>query len=131
MDDIAAFLNVSGGQKIAMLSMSVSGLEVPPNPNDISHKDGYVPSPPKLEAIQKAARINCSWGQQDTKSWRDRKEGHVFAQANVARGFDSDDPEEPVRSEHTGDRHEPLISRWGNLGEITLLLLIHPHGRLV
>ncbi|KAI5848868.1 tubulin domain-containing protein [Tricharina praecox] len=127
MDDLASFLNVNGGQKIAMLSMFVSGPEESPNANDGSYDDGRVPHPPRLEMIKKAGRINCSWGQQETKSWRTVKEDHVFAEANVARGFDDDDPEEPVQPERTGDRHEPIISRWGHPGKITLSA--HPQTR--
>jgi len=105
MDDLAASLNLSGRQKIAMLSMSVSGPGESP-PSGGSHgDDDRVPRAPRLAASRKAARIDCSWAQ-----GRDRKEDHVFAEADVARGFDGQYPEEPER---TGDRHEPIISRWG------------------
>jgi hypothetical protein len=117
MDHLASFLNINGGQKIAMLSMSVSG----PDKETTGQEDEHV-RPPKINSIAEEARIDCSWGHEDTKPRRSRKKDHLFAEINVSRGFDEDEGE-PERPETTttGDQDGPIISRWGScpLGEIT------------
>lgn len=107
MDDLASFLNVNGGQNIAMLSMSISG----PDEEKTDMQDDRM-RPPKMAAIPKVDRINCSWGQGESKPWRGRKKDHVFAEADVSRGFDEDEEDDSIKSEPTGNGHEPIVSRW-------------------
>jgi hypothetical protein len=118
MEDMSSFLNPSGGQKIAMLSMAVNG------PESIQKEDDRE-KPPKIGSIAEGPRINLSW-QQQTRSWRDRSSEYIFAEGIVARGFAEDDEEaeEPESPEATRDRHEPIVSRWGtpSRGHVVLLL---------
>jgi hypothetical protein len=104
MEDMSSFLNINGGQKIAMLSMAV-------NPPESIQKEDDREKPPKIDSIADVTRINCSW-EQGTRSWRDRKPDYIFAEGIVARGFAEDEEAEEAESpETTGDRHEPIVSR--------------------
>jgi hypothetical protein len=104
MGDMASFLNLNGGQKIAMLSMAVSGPESTNNAGDQE-------KPPKSCSTGDAARIRCSWDGEDKSSWR-QKHSHIFAEATVARGFNEyESAGEPVHPETTGDRYDPIVSR--------------------
>jgi len=116
MDHVASFLNMNGGQKIAMLSMSVSGSD-----KEITDHDDERVRLPKIGSIAKEARIDCSWGNEDTKPRKSRKKVHLFAEINVSRGFDEDEGGEPERPDTTGDQDGPIISRWDSqaLSKIT------------
>ena len=107
LDELAAFLNVSGGQNIATLAMSVGdGGEVEPKSSTL-------------------AGVNCSWGS-DGKSWRrdrneedDDEENHVFAEAHVVRGFeeredDGGHGDKKAKDGWPGHLRRSIISRWGN-----------------
>ncbi|CCX08018.1 Similar to Protein dml1; acc. no. A2QAY5 [Pyronema omphalodes CBS 100304] len=112
ISELASLLNVSGNQRIAMLSMSVvSGPEKSTNEDD----DERVRLP-KLSAITDETRIECSWDNNAAKPWRHRKKEHIFAEANVSRGFDEDEEEEAEDSDRAEDSYEeqPIISRLTN-----------------
>lgn len=98
LDDLAAFLNVNGGQNIATLAMSVG--------------DGGDAVRPKSGAH---TEVNCSWGGGDGKSWRrdTKKEDHVFAETHVLRGFEEQLDGEEKANDGPGDARR-TISRWGN-----------------
>ena len=116
IDDLAALLNVTGGQTIAMLSMSVSG----PDEERTDMQDDRM-RPPKMAAIPKAERINCSWGQDGSKPWRGAKKEHVFAEADVSRGFAEDDDADDVDPMDI-DQNGPVSSRWALLLPLNSLL---------
>jgi hypothetical protein len=128
ISELASLLNVSGNQRIAMLSMSVvSGPEKSTNEDD----DERVRLP-KLSAITDETRIECSWDNNAAKPWRYRKKEHIFAEANVSRGFDEDEEEEAEDSDRAEDSYEeqPIISRWGPQPLFTIsLCLLRVHIR--
>lgn len=82
LDDMTTLLNVSGNQKIANLAMSVYQTETEEKTLD------YL-SPMALHPPGSAPKIELSWDSGSTRI-RGRKidsNGHIFAEAEVLRGF--------------------------------------------
>lgn len=82
LDDMVTLLNVSGNQKIANLAMSVYQTETGAKTLDY-------PSPMALPPRDSAPKIELSWDSGGTRI-RGRKidnDGHIFAEAEVLRGF--------------------------------------------
>lgn len=105
LDELAAFLNVNGGQNIATLAMSVGdGGSVEPKSSTLTE-------------------LNFSWGN-DGKPWRrdkneDDDKDHVFAEAHVVRGFeeredDGGHGDKKAKDDGPGHLRRSIISRWGN-----------------
>ncbi|KAI5851143.1 tubulin domain-containing protein [Morchella snyderi] len=83
LGDMAALLNVSGSQKIANLTMSIYDMKK-------ENSDG-TPLPPASSSLRdSASKIELSWDSSNTRI-RGKKiddDGHIFAEAEVMRGFD-------------------------------------------
>jgi hypothetical protein len=105
LGDLAAFLNAGGGQKIAMLSMSVCRGD--DNSSVDAHERDDKPQSDSSLAT-KFDSVNCTL-ESDSRS-RSGKEAYVFAEANVWRGIEADEEEEGKRSPTRCH-----VSRWGTL----------------
>lgn len=127
LDDMATLLNVSGNQKIASLAMSVHEAE-----REMA-TTGYSQMPPMVTSLRDSAtKIVLSWDSGETRI-RGRKinnDGHIFAEAEVLRGFNEEQVlEETASSSRTHqktdqraaqrkaqlahDRQDAILGRWG------------------
>lgn len=124
LDDMVTLLNVSGNQKIANLAMSIHQTET-------EEKTYDYPSPMPLPQRDSVPNIELSWESGGTRI-RGRKidnKGHIFAEAEVLRGFSEEQVTERTVSssrahqktdqrtaqrkaqlEH--DRQDAIIGRW-------------------
>lgn len=121
LDDMVTLLNVSGNQKIANLAMSVYQTEMEKKTSDYS----------LLPQRDSASKIELSWDSGGTriKGRKINNDGHVFAEAEVLRGFSEEQVAEGTASssrtnqktdqrtaqrkaqlEH--DRQDVIIGRW-------------------
>lgn len=123
LDGMVTLLNVSGNQKIANLAMSLHQTE--------TRKETFdYPSPMLLPQLDSAPKIELSWDSGSTRI-RGRKidnEGHIFAEAEVLRGFSEEQVAERTASSRTHqktdqrtaqrkaqlehDRQDAIIGRW-------------------
>lgn len=111
LGDMAALLNVSGSQKIANLTMSIHDMEE-------KESDG-TPLPPASSSLRdSASKIELSWDSDNTRV-RGKKidgDGHVFAEAEVMRGFNEKQVMEETAAasrtvELAHDRRDAILGR--------------------
>lgn len=110
LGDMAALLNVSGSQKIANLTMSIHNME--------EKKSDGTPLPPASSSLRdSASKIELSWDSSNTRI-RGKKidDGHVFAEAEVMRGFNEKQVmEETAAASRTvglaHDRRDAILGR--------------------
>lgn len=82
LGDMTALLNVSGSQKIASFTMSIDNME------DQKSDGAPLPTAPNSRR-DPAPKIELSWDSSSTRIRRKRidGDGHIFAEAEVRRGF--------------------------------------------
>lgn len=107
LDDMVTLLNVSGNQKIANLAMSVYQTETGAKALDY-------PSPVALPPRDSAPKIELSWDSGGARI-RGRKidnGGHIFAEAEVLRGFSEEQvAERTASSSRTHQKTDPRTAQ--------------------